>query len=116
MIRNKNFKKYLSVLFSGIYLFAFIFASNIHNHNGGYFYKDFNFKSSSYNFSKQSAVNNGDDCLSCHFASAPYLLPVSENFKILSQDITSFIEVLSYSQKAASPHFTFFLRGPPNFI
>ena len=116
MIRNKNFKKYLSVLFSGIYLFAFLFAANIHNHNGGYFYKDFNFKSSSSNFSKQNTVNNGDDCLSCHFASASFLLPKYGKIETKTQYSSETVEVLNYSHKTASTHFAFFLRGPPTFI
>ncbi|MGS0749056.1 hypothetical protein [Halpernia sp. GG3] len=114
VIRNKNLKKYLSVLFSSIYLFAFIFAANIHNHNGGYFYKDFNFKSSSSNFSKQSAVNIGDDCLSCHFASAPIILPDTANFEISNKYLADYVQILTFAQKTASPHFSFFLRGPPN--
>jgi hypothetical protein len=114
VIRNKNLKKLASVLFSSIYLFAFIFAANIHNHNGGYFFKDFNFKSSSSNFSKQSTVNNGDDCLSCHFASSPYLLPITEKVEIPTQYFSNSVQVLSYSQKTVSSHFNFFLRGPPN--
>lgn len=116
MIRNKNFKKYLSVLFSGIYLYAFLFAATLHNHNGGYFYKDFNFKSSSSAFSKQSATNNADDCLSCHFASASILLPDSVKIAISNAIFINSIQILASNQKTVSPHFSFYLRGPPNFI
>ena len=116
VVQNKNLKKYISVLFSSIYLFAFIFASNVHNHNGGYFYKDFNFKSSSSTFSKQNAVNNGDDCLSCHFASAPILLPNSVKFVVSNEFSTNSIQVLACTQKTGTSHFNFFLRGPPHFI
>ncbi|SFI13345.1 hypothetical protein SAMN05443292_1542 [Halpernia frigidisoli] len=114
MIRNKNFKKYLSVLFTGIYLFAFLFASNIHNHNGGYFYKDYNFKGSSSKFSKQNTVNNNDDCLSCHFASTSSLLPTSANFSITKSFFKSSVPVLSCAEKTFASYFNFFLRGPPN--
>lgn len=116
MIQNKNLKKYIAVIFAGVYLFAFLVASNLHNHNGGYFYKDFNFKNSESSFSKQSIVKNGDDCLSCHFASASVILPEVVQFNHLYKIFITTSKVFACSQKTTVPHFTFLLRGPPNFI
>jgi hypothetical protein len=80
------------------------------------FYKDFNFKSSSSNFSKQNATNNGDDCLSCHFAVAPFLLQNKEKLETSTQNLNNSIKVLTFTKKTGSSHFQFFLREPPNFI
>lgn len=116
MIRNKKINSKLAVLFTSIYLFAFLFSANIHKHNGGYFYKDFHFKNSSYKISKQSLVSNNDDCLSCHFASAPILLPETVECFISNLLFTETILDLVYCPKIVSPQFQFFLRGPPSFI
>lgn len=116
MIRKTFFKRYLSVLFSSIYLFAFLFATNIHQHNSGYYYKNFNFKNSSSLFSKQSGVNNAEDCLACQFASSHIILPTLENFVAANDVIINTIQVLVFSDKIVSPHFSFHLRGPPSFI
>lgn len=116
MNRNKKINSKLAVLFTGIYLFAFLFSSNIHNHNGGYFYKDFNFKNSSSKFSQQNAVNNVDDCLSCHFASAPILLPETTKFIFSNRILSESVQVFACSEKIVALHFNYLLRGPPNFI
>ena len=116
VIRNKNLRRFGAVLFSSIYLFAFFIATHFHHHNGGYFYKEFKFKNSTTNFSQQSDINNGDDCLSCHFSSTPVQLP--ETFKFSPKE-TSWAfsnSVLNCSKNAFSSHLSYFLRGPPHFI
>lgn len=112
---QRNFRSKLAVAFTGLYLFAFLFASNFHHHNAGYFYKDFQFKSGSKNFTQQSAVNNSDDCLSCHFASAPVLLPTLPDFSFTGK-ISQLNAFSNYGlQTRIFPHFNFYLRGPPAF-
>lgn len=113
---NNNFKGFLSVLFSSIYIFAFLIATNFHKHNGGYFYKDFNFKNSTAKFSPQSAVNNSDDCLSCHFASAPILLPDSFAVTLSHFDFTELKITEAQYRISKFSLFHVNLRGPPNFI
>ncbi|WP_417431209.1 hypothetical protein [Halpernia sp.] len=116
MIRNRKFNSKLSVLFTSIYLFAFLFSANFHHHNGGYFYKDFYFKNSSSKISKKSTINNNDDCLSCHFASAPILLPETTDFSISNSRFKDSILETICTEKNVSTQFNFFLRGPPSFI
>ncbi|WP_146063302.1 hypothetical protein [Halpernia humi] len=104
------------MLFSSIYIFAFLIASNIHKHNAGYFYKDFNFKNSTAKISAQSTINNSDDCLSCHFASAPILLPPS--FAVTLSDF-NFTELKITEANYRISKISLFhrhLRGPPQFI
>lgn len=116
MMRQKKISKILSVLFLSIYTFAFIFASNIHHHNGGYYYKNFNFKNAQSSLSAKISLNNSDDCLSCHFAAAAYTLPskieLQEKPLLGGLNVISFYsfkELLSYTQ-LPSP------RGPPSIF
>lgn len=116
MMRQQNIKSRMAVAFTSLYLFAFLFSANFHQHNAGYFYKDFQFKSASKNFSQQNAVNNSDDCLSCHFASEGIVLPSVSNFTF-STPILKVPEFSVYSSgKASSPYFLLHLRGPPAII
>ena len=104
------------MLFSSVYLFAFLFAANIHEHDGGYFYKDFNFKNSSSKFSKQSKINNADDCLSCHFAAASVLLPEACEVQF-SEFHFSVTKIIQGNYQISKPSLLQnYLRGPPVFI
>ena len=104
------------MLFSGIYLFAFLFAANIHEHDSGYFYKDFHFKNSTSKINKQNSVNNADPCLSCHFTATSALLPSNVEISAL-KIICSSVEYANFKyQVTQNSDFNYFLRGPPNFI
>ena len=116
MKSGRNFKSYISMLFSGIYLFAFLFAANIHEHDSGYFYKDFHFKNSSSKIDKQNSVNNADPCLSCHFAATSALLPSNVEISAGKIIFNSVVYSNFKYQITQNSYFYNFLRGPPSFI
>ena len=114
MLRNKNSQKFLSTLFSAVYLFVVLFSQNFHKHDSGVLFKDFHFKKSEKTFTANHASNNYSDCLSCHL--------VHDGNAFLSENVFTFLKSTEYFQSSVfnyksgvfcSLSFHFQKRGPP---
>lgn len=101
------------MVFCSIYLFAFFYAAGFHHHKNGAFNKDFYFNDAYAHLSKQKAVDNGKDCLACHFVSATLILPESADFVFYKKPEVQQLSAHFSTEIITSSSQQFYLRGPP---
>ncbi|MBU4539493.1 MAG: hypothetical protein L6264_07790 [Weeksellaceae bacterium] len=114
MLRNRTYRRFAAVLFTGVYLFVALFSQNFHNHGSGEVFKDFNFKKTEKTFSTGHLSINFTDCLSCHILhDGNSLLPEHFQFSALkNEDFRK--QLFACEQRFATREFfDVQLRGPP---
>ncbi len=114
MLKNKTYRSFFAVLFSGVYLFVVLFSQSFHNHGSGAVFKDFHFKKTEKSFSKIGYSSEFTDCLSCHILhDGNSLIPQDfsysfKNFEYAEQLLSE----VQHSYYSTQPQ-VLFLRGPP---
>lgn len=114
MLRNKTYRRFAAVLFTGVYLFVALFSQNFHNHGSGEVFRDFNFKKTEKTFSSGHFSTDYTDCLSCHILhDAHSLVPEDFQFSVLGNEEFR-NQIFAYGQRFSKLEIFYFqLRGPP---
>ncbi|WP_028121256.1 hypothetical protein [Epilithonimonas tenax] len=114
IVKNKTFKNFISVFFTGMYLFVALFSAQLHNHAGESFFKDSGFKKTEKTISSDISTGQSGDCLACHFlATGNSLIPEQFSFHFANHTHDT-KQTFSVQEKIwSATRFTFQLRGPP---
>jgi len=110
---SRNLKSFISKLLFGIYFIA-LFSQSFHSHSSEEVFKNFSFKKSENNITKNVTKDKASDCLACHFLATGHTL-VPEEFNFSFEHYTHEVEqIIAVQEKIWSQtKFTFQLRGPP---
>ena len=110
----KAYKNISTAFLLALYIFVAFFAVNLHNHDSGMEFRDFQFKKTENTIAKADHHKEFVDCLSCHvFHEGKNLVPHQFSFSFLNEIFFQH-QVFAFEQRFASvSHFTAQLRGPP---
>ena len=117
MLRNKNSRNFIAVLFAAFYLFVALFAQNFHDHGKGQIFKDCHFTKAEKTFTDASSVETSSDCLSCHLLyTGKYIGQEGFIFSAV-KPVEEGREIPDFSPSFSSPlPSVFHSRGPPEFF